>query len=64
MARQLYVKQKKYIDKIIKERSITCWEDLTLKEINHLESIYDWEDIYSHVNMYICDKMFDNRFII
>ena len=58
--RQLTVSQKKILD-IQSKNGISCWDDLSMKVINQLETINDTEILYQEVNRYLNDSYWKNK---
>jgi hypothetical protein len=58
--RTLMVKQKKFIDKVMSERSINNVGDLTLEEWKTLEKMNDTEILWQEINRYINDKRIES----
>ena len=54
--RQLTNRQKKLLDKVIVDKNITSYDDLSLETIEELEAINNTEILYQEVNRFIGDK--------
>ena len=57
MARALYKKQEKLLDKY---KHVSKVDDLPLEVWEELERIYDWECLYSHADCYLRDNFEEN----
>lgn len=60
--RQLTVRQKKYIDSLMKNNDkLSCVEDLSGDEWDKLVEMNDTEILYQEVNRYMHDKYWENE---
>ena len=63
MARKLYKRQKKFLDKVLQDnQEIHHQEDISLEDWDKLMAIYNWESIQTHVESYIWDYRMDEKF--
>ena len=63
MARKLYVKQKKFLDKLLTENpEINHADDMSGEDWEKLTAMYEWESIYHHAERYINDFRTNERF--
>jgi hypothetical protein len=53
--RKLSKRQKEYLDKLMKERSLRDVDDMTREEFKELETMNDYETLHQDANRHITD---------